>query len=179
MSGTRKLVWMALLAGTPVILFGQAGPPLSLDATYVGSKTCGACHAAIYERWSKTRMANVVTDPKAHPEVILPDLSKPDPVLTFKKEDIALVYGTKWKQRYFQKVGDDYFPLGAQWDVTHKIWRPYNAAVVTEWNVGCERCHGPGSEHARSPSQANIVNPARLSYVQATNVCIQCHSQGQ
>ena len=62
-------------------------------------------------------MANVVTDPKVHPEVILPDMSKPDPLVTFKKEDIAFVYGTKWKQRYFQKVGDDYFPLGAQWDV--------------------------------------------------------------
>ena len=56
-------------------------------------------------------MANVVTDPKVHPEVIIPDFSKPDPLLTFRKEDIAFVYGTKWKQRYFQKVGDDYFPM--------------------------------------------------------------------
>ena len=155
MSATRKLVWMALLAGTPAILFGQAGPPQSLDATYVGSKTCSTCHPAIYERWSKTRMANIVTDPKVHPEVILPDLSKPDPLLTFKKEDIAFVYGTKWKQRYFQKVGDDYFPLGAQWDVSHQMWRPYNAAAGTDWwtsfypqaNSGrptgplCDGCH--------------------------------------
>jgi hypothetical protein len=22
------------------------------------------------------------------------------------------------------KVGDDYFPLPAQWDVTHRQWRP-------------------------------------------------------
>ena len=33
------------------------------------------------------------------------------------KDDIAFVYGSKWKQRYFTKVGDDYFPLGAQWDI--------------------------------------------------------------
>jgi predicted CXXCH cytochrome family protein len=160
-------------------------------------------------------MANVVTDPKIHPEVILPDMSKPDPLVTFKKEDIAFVYGTKWKQRYFQKVGDDYFPLGAQWDVTNKVWRAYNVAngtdwwtkhypqansarptgplcdgchsvnynvqtkTVTEWNVGCEKCHGPGSEHVARPSQANIVNPTRLDSIQANNVCIQCHSQGQ
>jgi predicted CXXCH cytochrome family protein len=169
----------------------------------------------MYARWSKTRMANVVTDPKTHPEVILPDLAKADPLVTFKKEDIALVYGTKWKQRYFQKVGDDYFPLGAQWDVSHQLWRAYNVAngtdwwtkfypqansarptgplcdgchsvnyniqtkAVTEWNVGCEKCHGPGSEHIQRPSRANIVNPARLNYVQANNVCIQCHAQGQ
>ena len=31
----------------------------------------------------------------------------------------------------------------------------------------------------KQPSQANIVNPARLNYVDATNTCIQCHSQGQ
>jgi predicted CXXCH cytochrome family protein len=189
--------------------------PQAVAPTYVGSTVCKTCHPAMYERWSKTRMANVVADPKVHPEVILPDFSKPDPLVTFKKEDIAFVYGTKWKQRYFQKVGDDYYPLGAQWDVAHQIWRAYNVAngtdwwtkfypqansarptgplcdgchsvnyniqtkTVTEWNVGCEKCHGPGSEHARRPSRANIVNPARLDYVQANNVCIQCHSQGQ
>jgi hypothetical protein len=109
---THKLLRIALLSGAPAILFGQAAPPQGLTATYVGSTTCKTCHPAIYERWSKTRMANVVTDPKGHPEVILPDLTKADPLVTFKKEDIALVYGAKWKQRYFQKVGDDYFPLG-------------------------------------------------------------------
>src|SRR5215831_4977112 len=183
--------------------------------TYVGSATCGDCHQAIYQRWAKTRMANVVTDPKVRPQVIIPDLSKSDPLLNFKLDDIALVYGTKWKQRYFKKVGNDYFPLGAQWDVNHKIWRAYNvpagadwwvpfyppdnsgrptgplcdgchsvnydikAKTVKEWNVGCERCHGPGSEHASNPSRANIVNPARLDFVRATDTCIQCHSQGQ
>ena len=207
--------WVFYFSGLPAALWGQGAPPAGLTARYIGSNACRTCHPAIYERWSKTRMANVVTDPNVHPEVIQPDLTKSDPLLTFKKEDIAFVYGTKWKQRYFQKVGDDYFPLNAQWDVTHQIWRAYNAApgtdwwvkfypqansgrptgplcdgchsvnydiqtkTVTEWNVGCEKCHGPGSEHASKPSQANIVNPARLDYVRANNVCIQCHSQGQ
>jgi len=124
-------------------------------------------------------MANVVRDPKVHPDAIIPDMSKADPLVTFTKDDIAFVYGSKWKQRYFTKVGDDYFPLGAQWDVTHKRWsryfvadntdwwvprfppdnakRPtgplcdgchsigYNVQTrrVAEWNVGCEKCHGP------------------------------------
>jgi predicted CXXCH cytochrome family protein len=183
--------------------------------TYVGSAICADCHDSIYQRWAKTRMANVVTDPRVRPQVIIPDLSKPDPLLNFKLDDIALVYGTKWKQRYFTKVGNDYFPLGAQWDVNHKIWRAYSVPAgadwwvpfypaqnsgrptgplcdgchsvnydiktktLTEWNVGCERCHGPGSEHASNPSRANIVNPARLDFVRATDTCIQCHSQGQ
>ena len=182
---------------------------------YVGSAKCQTCHAEVYGRWSKTRMANVVRDPRQHPDAIIPDLSKPDPLLTFQKDDIAFVYGSKWKQRYFKKVGDDYFPLPAQWDVTHKIWRAYfvrdgtdwwvphypadnmkrptgplcdgchsvnynvQTHAVTEWNVGCEKCHGPGSVHAAKPARTNIVNPARLDSVSANDTCIQCHSQGR
>jgi predicted CXXCH cytochrome family protein len=185
------------------------------NRAYVGSQACRQCHAALYERWSKTRMANVVTDPKTRPDAIIPDLSKPDPLVTFKRDEIAFVYGSKWKQRYFKKVGDDYFPLSAQWDIANRVWRPYyvqpntdwwvphyppdnmqrptgplcdgchsvnydvKTKIPTEWNVGCERCHGPGSQHVARPSAANIVNPARLDFVRANDTCIQCHSQGQ
>ena len=207
---TVKMVLIAGLAG-PFVLSAQ--PPAA--PRYAGSAACQPCHAEIYARWKKTRMANVVRDPKEHPDAITPDLTKPNPLVTFTKDDIAFVYGSKWKQRYFKKVGNDYYPLPAQWDFTHQMWRPYFAAngtdwwtrfypadnmkrptgplcdgchsvnynietkTVTEWNVGCEKCHGPGSEHARQPSRENIVNPARLNYVQANNVCIQCHSQGR
>ena len=183
--------------------------------TYVGSATCRGCHQPIYDRWSKTLMANVVTNPREHPERVLPDFTKADPLLTFKLDDVALVYGTKWKQRYFTKVGNDYFPLSAQWDVSHKIWRAYKVQPntdwwvpfypddnakrptgplcdgchsvnydvktksMTEWNVGCEKCHGPGSAHVRNPGPTTIVNPRRLDFVGATDTCIQCHSQGQ
>jgi predicted CXXCH cytochrome family protein len=50
---------------------------------------------------------------------------------------------------------------------------------VTEWNVGCERCHGPGSEHVARPSKATIIDPSRLNYVAANDVCLQCHTQGR
>ena len=160
-------------------------------------------------------MANVVRDPKEYPDAITPDLTKPDPLLTFTKDDIAFVYGSKWKQRYFNRVGNDYYPLPAQWDFTHKMWRPYfaqngtdwwtqfypadnmkrptgplcdgchsvnydvQAKTVTEWNVGCEKCHGPGGDHVRQPMRSNIVNPTRLDSLQANDICIQCHSQGR
>jgi predicted CXXCH cytochrome family protein len=194
-----------------------AAAPLAATAAahYVGSAACRSCHVEIYERWQKTRMANVVQDPRLHPAAIIPDLTKPDPLLTFTRSDIALTYGSRWKQRYFKRIGDDYFVLPAQWDVAHKVWRPYfvkngtdwwavhyppdnlqrptgplcdgchsvnydiAAKTVTEWNVGCERCHGPGSEHVADPQRPAIVNPAKLDYVQANDVCIQCHSQGQ
>src|SRR5450432_335880 len=112
----RTLATLLFLA--PAVLFAQT-------QTYAGSATCQTCHPAVYARWIKTPMANVVRDPKVHPDAILPDLSKPNPLVKFSKADIAFVYGSKWKQRYFTKKGDDYYPLNAQWDITHQIWRPY------------------------------------------------------
>lgn len=202
--------WRILVAGVlgTVALWAQS-------SGYAGSAACKTCHTNLYERWSKTRMANVIVDPKVHPEAIIPDFSKPDPLLTFKKEDVAFTYGSKWKQRYFKKVGDDYFPLPAQWDVANQVWRAYNVKPgtdwwtphygadnmqrptgplcdgchsvnynpqtksVTEWNVGCEKCHGPGLAHTKKPVRATIVNPARLSANRANDTCIQCHSQGK
>lgn len=230
MTKSSRLLPLSLIVFFVALVMSPQSPPLVAASqqtasagntqapptrTYVGSQACRQCHAATYERWSKTRMANVVTDPRQRPEVVLPDFNIPDPLLTFKLSDVAFAYGTKWKQRYFTKVGDDYFPLGAQWDVTHKQWRPYLVAnnadwwvphygprnadrptgplcdgchsvnynietkTVTEWNVGCERCHGPGSEHIKRPSALTIVNPAKLDAVHANDTCIQCHSQGQ
>jgi predicted CXXCH cytochrome family protein len=183
-------------------------------AHYAGSQSCKKCHAEIYEHWQKTPMANVVRDPREHPEAIIPDLST-NKIAPFTKDQVALVYGSIWKQRYFTKIGDDYFPEPAQWDVTNHGWRPYFVAngtdwwvpyyapdnmlrptgptcdgchsvdynihtkQVAEWNVGCEKCHGPGSEHVERPSRGNILDPARMDYVQASDTCIQCHSQGR
>jgi hypothetical protein len=92
-----RFLGITVFVGVPLTLLAQPQEP---TATYVGSTACKMCHPAIYERWSKTRMANVVRDPKTHPDAILPDLTKPDPVVKFTKDDIAFVYGSKWKQRY-------------------------------------------------------------------------------
>ncbi len=88
-------------AGTATAAPGQS----AAGSRYTGSASCQSCHAQIYERWKKTPMANVVRDPREHPEAILPDLSKPDPIVKFGRNDIALVYGSIWKQRYFTKSG--------------------------------------------------------------------------
>jgi predicted CXXCH cytochrome family protein len=185
------------------------------SAHYVGSTACQKCHEQIYAHWKRTPMANVVRDPREHPEAIIPDLATNHVSKTFTKEDVAFVYGSVWKQRYFTKIGDDYFPEPAQWDVTNHVWKPYFVAKgtdwwepfyppdngkrptgptcdgchsvdyniqtkkVAEWNVGCEKCHGPGSEHARHATRGNILNPARMEYVAANDTCVQCHSQGR
>ena len=182
---------------------------------YVGSESCKSCHLGQYSGWKKSRMANVVLDPKQHPEAVVGDFIHPDKSRTFTLDDVAFTYGGRFKQRYFAKRGDDYFPLPAQWDVAKKKWLPYHVEAgtdwwvpfygptnfdrptgptcdgchsvnydvrtkqVTEWNVGCEKCHGPGSTHVAHATKANIVNPGKLDFVRANDVCIQCHSQGR
>lgn len=223
------LLLMLLFGGAAYAIFmpGMDGAPEAAQqreavnqAHYVGSKACQSCHQDIYARWSQTRMANVVRDPRQHPDAIIPDLTKQDPALPqIDKKDIAFVYGSHWKQRYFKKTGNDYYPMPVQWDIIHKKWLPYHVAdkggdwwaalypdpkgdnstrptgplcdgchsvnydikthAVTEWNVGCESCHGAGSVHAAHPSRANIFNPAKQDYVHANDTCIACHSQGQ
>lgn len=91
----------------------------SASAHCVGSQACQKCHAEIYERWLKTPMANIVRDPGQHPDAIIPDLATNN-VYKFSKDQVAFVYGSIWKQRYFTKVGDDYFPLPVQWEVVNK-----------------------------------------------------------
>ena len=191
-----------------------------IGAHYVGSQACQGCHQEIYARWWKTRMANIVRDPKIHPDAIIPDLSTiPDGLPKITKNDIDFVYGNHWKQRYFKKQGDTYVPLPIQWNIATKAWSKYHVAdqggdwwaqyypdpkgdnsnrptgplcdgchsvnynpgtkQPSEWNVGCEQCHGAGSAHAAHPALANILNPGRQDYVHASDTCIACHSQGR
>jgi predicted CXXCH cytochrome family protein len=70
-------------------------------------------------------------------------------------------------------------PTGPTCDGCHAVNYDVRTKTPTEWNVGCEKCHGPGSEHVAAPTRANIVNPSRLDSFHANDVCIQCHSQGQ
>ena len=58
-------------------------------------------------------MANVVRDPKEHPDAIIPDLSKPDPLVTFRRTTSPSSTAASGSSAISQKVGDDYFPLPA------------------------------------------------------------------
>jgi predicted CXXCH cytochrome family protein len=153
---------------------GAAGP-----RAFTGSTSCQPCHAEIYARWKKTPMANVVRDPKVAPEAILPDLST-NTIAPFAAGDIALVYGSLWKQRYFVKRGDDYFPAPVQWDVQNKVWRKYFVEAGTDWWASlyppdnaqrptgplCDGCHSVGYD-------------VKTKTVAEWNVgCERCHGGG-
>ena len=174
-----------------IILFLRHLPPTAAQTSdvavstpssshYVGSAACQSCHAEIYARWQKTRMANVVRDPRDHPDAIIPDFSKPDPLLTFTKDDVAFVYGSRWKQRYFTRRGDDYFPLPAQWDITNHRWLKYHVPPNADWwaplypddNMQrptgplCDGCHSVNYDiHTKTVAEWNVG-------------CESCHGAG-
>jgi predicted CXXCH cytochrome family protein len=51
---------------------------------------------------------------------------------------------------------------------------------LDEINVGCENCHGPGSEHVANGGRSRfIVNPRLLSAERSSVVCGRCHDRRQ
>src|SRR6202790_2297358 len=209
------VLWAWAVGGMMAQAQVSASGQVTLKAHFVGSERCRTCHLDLYNGWKKSRMANVLRDPKEAPEAVLGDFTHPDPARTFTLDDVAFIYGSRFKQRYFPRRGDELYPLPAQWDVEKRRWLPYHVEAgtdwwvpyygpsnfdrptgptcdgchsvnynvqtkqVTEWSVGCEKCHGPGSEHVTHPTRENIVNPEKLDFVRGNDVCIQCHSQGR
>jgi len=213
--------WLVQLTVASLLLLSACSqtpdnsPQTTAANGFVGSSACQDCHTDIYTRWQNTLMANVLQDPQERPASILADFETDSPLVTFGTDDITFTYGSKWKQRYFTRRGDDLFVLPAQWDVQNRNWRRYHpqpggdwwtdfypndpmqrptgplcdgchsvnydlqTKTPTEWNVGCEACHGPGGTHVSKPVNGNIINPSRLEPFLATDICIRCHSQGR
>jgi len=57
---------------------------------------------------------------------------------------------------------------------------PGYKSVVTYWdykdmNITCERCHGPGSEHAKTSDKTKIIAPKYVTAKAGNELCGQCH----
>src|SRR4030095_16034867 len=51
-------------------------------------------------------------------------------------------------------------------------------SALDEINVGCEGCHGPGSEHVAGAGRTgSIVNPKDLSAERSSALCGRCHDR--
>ncbi|MBI2470474.1 MAG: cytochrome C [Planctomycetes bacterium] len=179
---------------------------------YVGSKACKICHRANYDGWKTTYHSKYIQDPKA-PGALVADFSIKSKYRTFEQEDVDLLIGSRFKQRFMKRIGNDYYMFPAQWNVATKEWVKYfpedewwceyyprdwkqrpnsklcdgchTVGLMTtgdkfiEWNIACEQCHGPGKEHAYAPSVDNIINPAKLPFDKANDVCFDCHEENR
>lgn len=149
---------------------------------YVGSETCESCHPAHYQGWQTTLHNKMEQDViKEGPDKnVLGDFSSKDTNLTFSLDAVDLVVGSRFKQRYLTKIGDDYYTLPAQWNVATKEWVAYQpkkdwwaaeGIYPKEWNRRptsklCEGCHTTGFDiQTKTPAERNIT-------------CESCHGPG-
>ncbi len=93
---------MKYLATCAIAIFGLQSEGAVSEQTphsfhFVGSESCKTCHVRQFNGWKQTR--NVVRNPKEHPDAVLGDFVHPDPIRTFGLDDVAFVYGNRYKQR--------------------------------------------------------------------------------
>ncbi len=64
-------------------------------------------------------------------------------------------------------------------DVMDDPKHPYKSIVTAfdykDLNITCERCHGPGSEHAVEGDKSKLISPQYLTAKASNETCAQCH----
>ncbi|GAB4274595.1 MAG: hypothetical protein Kow0029_15090 [Candidatus Rifleibacteriota bacterium] len=168
------------------------------NRSYAGSQSCKACHADIYDLWKNTphaRMTRKLKDIENHTEIPVEELGVP-------REKITWVLGSHYVHRFVTEASGTMVVLPKIWDKKEKKWLPAydygwksrywlkqcagchttgfsaeNESFV-EPGVGCESCHGPGLNHARTGARNLIVSPKRLTADRREMICESCHTSG-
>ncbi len=116
---------------------------------YVGSKYCKLCHDYEYEQWSTSK------------QVFIPGLKKQASSDSWHAGAFATL----------EKVNSQFDP---ECVICHVIGMQYETGYLSPTktpeleNVGCENCHGPGSEHIRSLGAIETSGPI--------STCTDCHT---
>ncbi len=175
-----------------------------VGASYVGSSRCMLCHERKYLEWTTTLHSKMMQDAKANPLVVKGDFDTPNKIRSFGKGDFDYILGNRWREMYLKKVGDDFEVLPAIYEIQSNKWVILEDTSKKQWfkecagchatgvdpvkktfkepGIGCEACHGPGSNHveaAKGYEIATIINPKRLTAGSAAQICGSCHSRGK
>ncbi len=190
--------------------------PKSGAATYVTSSACMDCHQEEGHSWVRTLHPKMFR-PVTSDADILGDFTSSDPLLTFSRDAVQYVVGNRWEQVYVTMTDGEYHPLPARWFIKQQKWVPYKVDswqtfnmskncngchttgfdpatfAFSEFGIGCESCHGPGSRHVahnrkRTSWRCKIchLRPAGTVNKQkdiilsvSSTVCGQCHNRGK
>ncbi|MCX6052384.1 MAG: multiheme c-type cytochrome [Campylobacterales bacterium] len=157
--------------------------------TYIGSENCQSCHQVQYDSWKNNTLHPKIFLPVTSASQILGDFDQNNSLVTFKKEEITYIVGSKWEQVYMRIIDGEYYPFTAKWMVTTQKWVPYkvydwkeepastkcNGCHTTgydaktyefkEFSVSCEACHGAGSLHVKHQKMV------------ANTECAVCHKK--
>ena len=130
-------------------------PPMNekgLKATFVGSERCGDCHDHAYQVWKKDAEKNKL----AHSKATVTLESEKHPSGRHYDPECMMCHTTGFKHPggYYNLLTDL-----AKWPA--KPAEAPAAKKVEKHNevlrgVGCESCHGPGSEHVKKPNDENL-----------------------
>jgi predicted CXXCH cytochrome family protein len=132
----------------------------------------------------------------------------PEEVYIPAPDEVLYVIGTQWKQRYVVQKDDTYYIAPVQYNIATRRWVNYHEdnwdqrdwlvrcggchatgvdlqeRTFSEPAVGCEACHGPGSQHTSLPIAAlfekreTIIHPAKLTAGVSVQICGSCHTRG-
>jgi len=132
----------------------------------------------------------------------------PEEVYIPKREEIQYIIGTQGKQRFVLQKEGVYYIAPVQYNVATRRWVNYHESdwdkrdwlvrcggchatgvdvkkyTFSEPSIGCEACHGPGSQHTSLPRTAifekreTIVHPAKMASAVSVQICGSCHTRG-
>ena len=176
------------------------------NATFVGSKTCKNCHERTYLNWRTSLHSRMMKDAKLEPYANIGDFESQSKIRTFSKADVDYTLGSQWKQMYLRKTGDRITVLPAQYNVSKGDWKEYSTTeekerdwitecagchstgfdpekkTFVEMGIGCEACHGPGSNHVEAVPGfeiETITQAGRLTPAQGAQIFGSCHTRGR
>src|SRR5437867_2398930 len=127
---------------------------------YIDDKQCATCHSNIARTYQQVGMSKAFYRPRADHQGVLRRV----------RHECLFCHNA-------------YPEIAAE--TRDGFWRKQTLPTALPEGLGCQRCHGPGAEHAGlalgsadgASVRAAIVNPMRLDPQHRKDVCYECHMQ--
>jgi hypothetical protein len=149
-----------------------------INSGYAGADACVKCHEEIYNAWKTSGHAKIL---RKVSELKVNNITFPE---GYSRKDISYVIGGfKWEMDFLDSEGYLITPAkNVPYDCGGCHTTGYSPeghqngfkGIIGTWKydgVQCEACHGPGAQHAASPSSSDISIDR--------NICSKCHSTEQ